>query len=61
MRTIKPCMNIFNQYFKNGNSRNISGVGGDDELYDITVCEFEEAEGKPFRFLQCAKLLHKMP
>jgi len=28
---------------------------------NITVCEFEEAEGKPFRFLQCAKLLHKMP
>ncbi len=36
-------------------------VGGNDELYDIAVQEFEEAEGKPFQFLQCAKLLHKMP
>ncbi len=42
-------------------SRNISGVGGDDELYDITAQEFKEAEGKPFQFLQCAKFLHEMP
>ncbi len=40
---------------------NVSSVGGDDELYDITAHEFEEAEGKLFQFLQNAKLLNKMP
>ena len=42
-------------------SCNISGVCGDDNLYDIAAQEFEEAEGKPFQFVQCAKLMHKMP
>ncbi len=42
-------------------SCNISGIGGDDELYDVAVHKFEEAEGESFQFLQCGRLLHKIP
>ncbi len=54
-------MNLFNQYFKNAKNQKISGVGSDDELYDIASKEFEEGEGKSFSFCECAKVLHEMP
>ncbi len=39
----------------------VSGIGGNNELYEIAMAEYEEAEGKPFPFLECAKCLHVMP
>ena len=54
-------MNLFNRYFKNVKSRNISGVGSDDELYNIAMKEFKEGEEKSFIFCECAKILHEMP
>jgi hypothetical protein len=60
-RTIQPSMNIFNRYFKNVKNRKISGVGSDDELYDIAAKEYEEGEEKSFPFCECAKILHEMP
>ena len=41
-RTMQPSMNLFNRYFKNVKNRKISGVGLDDELYDIAKKEYEE-------------------
>ncbi len=38
----------------------ISGIRSDDNIYDIALKEYEEAEGKPF-FLECTKTLLKMP
>jgi hypothetical protein len=60
-RTIQPSMNTFNRYFKNVKNRKISGVGSDDELYDIAAKEYEEGEEKSFPFCECAKTLHEMP
>ena len=60
-RTIQPSMNTFNRYFKNVKNRKISGVGSDDELYDIAAKEYEEGEEKSFPFCECAKTLHAMP
>ncbi len=60
-RTIQPSMNTFNRYFKNVKNRKISGVGSDDELYDIAAQEYEEGEEKSFPFCECAKILHEMP
>ena len=60
-RTIQPSMNTFNRYFKNVKNRKISGVGSDDELYDIAAKEYEEGEEKSFPFCECAKILHEMP
>ncbi len=54
-------MNTFNRYFKNVKNRKISGIGLDDELYDIEVKEYKEGEEKSFPFCDCAKHLHKMP
>ena len=57
MRTIQPSMNLFKQYFKNVKNRKISGVGSDDELYDIATKEYKEGEEKSFPFCECAKIL----
>ena len=61
VRTIQPTMNVFNRYFRSVKNRKISGVGGNDEIYEIAKAEYEKAEGKPFPFLECAKCLHEMP
>ena len=60
MRTIQPSMNIFNRYFKNVKNRKISGVGSDDELYNITAKEYKEGKEKSFPFCECANILHEM-
>ncbi len=39
----------------------ISRVGGERDIHDIVLKEYEEAEGEPFCFLSCAKSLHKIP
>ena len=54
-------MNTFNRYFKNVKNRKISGIGSDDELYDIAGKEYKEGEEKSFPFCDCAKHLHDMP
>ncbi len=54
-------MNVFNKLFHNVKNRKISGVGGEEDIYNIARMEYEEAEGKSFPFLSCAKSLHKMP
>ena len=61
MRTIQPSMNTFNRYFKNMKNWQISGVGSDNELYNIAVKECKEDEEKSFPFCECAKYLHEMP
>ena len=61
LRTIQPSMNTFNRYFKITKNQKISGVGSDDELYDIAVKEYKEGEEKSFPFCECAKNLQEMP
>ncbi len=61
VRTIQPMMNVINLHFCSVKNRKISGVGENNELYEIAMAEYEKAEGKPFPFLQCAKCLHEMP
>jgi len=61
VRTIQPAMNVFNKHFCDVKNRKISGIGGEEDIYNIALKEYEEAEGKPFPFLSCAKSLHKMP
>ncbi len=41
----------------------ISAVEGDDELWSITMTDYEEAKGKPFAFLELefTKCLQKIP
>ena len=53
-------MNTFNRYFKNVKNRKISGIGSDNELYDIAVKEYEEGEEKSFPFCESAKHLHEI-
>ena len=33
----------------------VSGVGSDNDLYNITLKEYEESEEKPFPYCECAK------
>ncbi len=54
-------MNVFHKHFCNLKNRKINGIGGEEDIYNIAQKEYEEAEGKPFPFLSCAKSLHKMP
>ena len=61
MRTIQPSMNTLNRYFKNVKNSKISGIGSDDELYEIAVKEYTEDEEKSFPFRDCAMHLHEMP
>ena len=61
MRTIQPSVNTFNRYFKIVKNRKISGIGLDNELYDIAVREYKEGDEKSFSFCDCAKHLHEMP
>ena len=59
-RSIQPSMNTFNRYFKNMKNRKISGVGLDNELYNMAVKEYKEGEAKSFPFCECAQHLHEM-
>ncbi len=54
-------MNLFNWNFKHVKNRKISGVGSDNELYEIAAKEYKESEEKSFPFCECTKILHKMP
>ncbi len=58
--TIQPAVNVFGKKFCNVKNRKISGVGGEKDIYDIALKEYEEAKGKTFPFLSFAKSLHKM-
>ena len=51
----------FNRYFKNVKNRKISGIGSDNDLYDIAVKEYKEGEEKSLPFSDYAKHLHEMP
>ena len=54
-------MDIFNRFFKNVKNQKISGVGSDNELYDIAVKEYEEGNEKSFPFCDRTKHLYDMP
>ncbi len=50
MQTMKPCMNIFNKYFKNVKSCNFSGVGGYNELYELLSVNLKRLTVSHFNF-----------
>ncbi len=48
--TIQLAMNILNKHFHNLKNRKISGIAGEEDIYNIAWKEYEEVEGKPFPF-----------
>ncbi len=42
IRTIQPAMNVFNKHFHNMKNRKISGIGGEEDIYNIARKEYEE-------------------
>ncbi len=58
--TIQPAMNVLNKHFCNVKNRKISGIGGEEDIYNIVLKEYVAAEDKSFPFPLCANSLHKM-